>query len=96
MSFGRGFFSPLLQGFVPLFDCCLLSGTVDAGENTGAAADPSKLSDQDKVQWLTGRLAHSVTDLSRTRPDQTGSGTADKERWVTGRKRLFYPIFTLV
>ncbi|XP_040020624.2 zinc fingers and homeoboxes protein 2a [Gasterosteus aculeatus] len=55
---------------------------VDAGENTGAAADPSKLSDQDKVQWLTGRLAHSVTDLSRTRPDQTGSGTADKERWL--------------
>ncbi|KAM6935548.1 zinc fingers and homeoboxes protein 2a isoform 1-T2 [Lycodopsis pacificus] len=55
---------------------------VEAGENTAAAPEHSKLSDQDKVQWLTGRLAHSVTDLSRTRPDQTSSSTADKGRWV--------------
>ncbi|XP_054478451.1 zinc fingers and homeoboxes protein 2a [Anoplopoma fimbria] len=55
---------------------------VEAGENTAAATEHSKLSDQDKVQWLTGRLAHSVTDLSRTRPDQTSSSTADKGRWV--------------
>ncbi|XP_042345851.1 zinc fingers and homeoboxes protein 2-like [Plectropomus leopardus] len=54
----------------------------DAGENTAAATEHSKLSDQDKVQWLTDRLAHSVTDLSRTRPDQTSSSTADKGRWV--------------
>lgn len=54
----------------------------EAGENTAAATEHSELSDQDKVQWLTDRLAHSVTDLSRTRPDQTSSGTADKGRWV--------------
>lgn len=54
----------------------------EAGENTAAATEHSKLSDQDKVQWLTDRLAHSVTDLSRTRPDQTSSGAADKGRWV--------------
>lgn len=52
-----------------------------AGENTAAATEHSKLSDQDKVQWLTDRLVHSVTDLNRTRPDQTSSGT-DKGRWV--------------
>ncbi|XP_039661229.1 zinc fingers and homeoboxes protein 2-like [Perca fluviatilis] len=54
----------------------------EAIENTAAAAEHFKLSDQDKVQWLTDRLAHSVTDLSRTRPDQTSSSTADKGRWV--------------
>ncbi|KAI3361373.1 hypothetical protein L3Q82_013552 [Scortum barcoo] len=54
----------------------------EAGENIAAATEHSKLSDQDKVQWLTDRLAHSVTDLSRTRPDQTSSSTADKGRWV--------------
>lgn len=54
----------------------------ETAENAAAVTEHSKLSDQDKVQWLTDRLAHSVTDLSRTRPDQTGSGTADKGRWV--------------
>ena len=53
----------------------------EAGEKA-AATEHSKLSDQDKVQWLTDRLAHSVTDLSRARPDQTSSSTADKGRWV--------------
>ncbi|XP_029359613.1 zinc fingers and homeoboxes protein 2a isoform X2 [Echeneis naucrates] len=45
------------------------------------ATEPSKLSEQDKVQWLSDRLAHSVADLSRTKPDQTSSST-DKGRWV--------------
>lgn len=54
----------------------------EAEENTAASTEPSKLSDQDKVQWLTDRLTHSVTDLSRTKPDQTSSGTAEKGRWV--------------
>lgn len=53
-----------------------------AGENTAAETEPSKLSNQDKVQWLTDRLAQSVTDLSRTRLDQNSSSTADKGRWV--------------
>ncbi|XP_040900017.1 zinc fingers and homeoboxes protein 2a [Toxotes jaculatrix] len=53
----------------------------ETGENT-AATEHSKLSEQDKVQWLTDRLAHSVSDLSRTRPDQTSSSPADKGRWV--------------
>lgn len=53
-----------------------------AGENTAAVTEHSKLSDKDKVQWLTDRLAHSVTDLSRTKPDQTSSSTDDKGRWV--------------
>ncbi|KAG7229364.1 hypothetical protein INR49_012881 [Caranx melampygus] len=53
----------------------------EAGEKT-AATEHSKLSEQDKVQWLTDRLAHSVTDLSRARPDEPSSGTADKGRWV--------------
>ncbi|KAK2844224.1 hypothetical protein Q5P01_010883 [Channa striata] len=51
-----------------------------AGENT-AATEHSKQSDQDKVQWLNDRLAHSVTDPSRTRPDKTSSSAADKG-WV--------------
>ncbi|XP_038567966.1 zinc fingers and homeoboxes protein 2a [Micropterus salmoides] len=54
----------------------------EAGENTAAATEHSQLSDQDKVLWLTDRLAHSVTDLSQTRSDQTGSSTSDKGRWV--------------
>lgn len=53
----------------------------EAGE-TVAATEHSKLSDQDKVQWLTDRLAHGVTELSRTRQDQTSSNAADKGRWV--------------
>ena len=53
----------------------------EAGENP-AAPDPSKLSEHDEVERLTDRLAHSVTDLSQTRPDQASSGTADKGRWV--------------
>ncbi|XP_067365372.1 zinc fingers and homeoboxes protein 2a isoform X2 [Channa argus] len=54
----------------------------EAGENK-AATEHSKLSDQDKVQWLNDRLAHSVTDPSRTRPDENNSSSpADKERWV--------------
>lgn len=54
----------------------------EACESAAAAPEHSKLSDQDKVQWLTDRLAHSVTDLSRTRPDQTSSSPADNGRWV--------------
>lgn len=54
----------------------------EAEENTAAPTEHSKLSEQDKVQWLTDRLTQSVTDLSRTRPDQTSSGTAEKGRWV--------------
>ncbi|XP_068178935.1 zinc fingers and homeoboxes protein 2-like [Antennarius striatus] len=52
----------------------------ETGENTAAATEPSKLLDQDKVQWLNDRI--SVTDLSRGRPDQTSSSAADKGRWV--------------
>ncbi|XP_028280589.1 zinc fingers and homeoboxes protein 2a isoform X2 [Parambassis ranga] len=53
----------------------------EAAENT-AAAEHSKLPDQDKVQWLTDRLTHGVTDLSRTKQDQTSPNTVDKGRWV--------------
>ncbi|XP_022045375.2 zinc fingers and homeoboxes protein 2 [Acanthochromis polyacanthus] len=53
----------------------------EAGEKV-AATEHSKQSEQDKVEWLTDRLSHHVTDLSRTRPDQTGSNSADKGRWV--------------
>lgn len=44
-----------------------------AGEKAAAATVQAKLSDQ--VQWLTDRIAHSVTDLIRTRPDQTSPST---------------------
>ncbi|XP_029927327.1 zinc fingers and homeoboxes protein 2a [Myripristis murdjan] len=53
----------------------------DAAENP-AETEHSKLSNQDIVQWFTDRLGHGVTDLSRTRPDQTSPNTADKGRWV--------------
>ncbi|XP_028984341.1 zinc fingers and homeoboxes protein 2a [Betta splendens] len=53
----------------------------EAGENT-AATEQSKLSDQVKVQRLNDRLAHSVADLGRTRPDQNSFNTADNGRWV--------------
>lgn len=52
-----------------------------AGENVAAAPVQAKLSDQDKVQWLTDRIAHSVTDLIRTRPD--GKEAADRPRTAT-------------
>lgn len=68
----------------------------DAGENAAAATEHSKLSDQDKVQWLTDRLANSVTDLSRARPDQTSSSTADKARWVEGERGREELIFCLI
>ncbi|XP_041649452.1 zinc fingers and homeoboxes protein 2-like [Cheilinus undulatus] len=51
----------------------------EVGENTAATTERS---DRDKVQWLTDRLAQSVTDLSRAGPDQTSSNAADKGRWV--------------
>lgn len=54
----------------------------EAAENTAATTECSKLSDKDKVQWLTDRLTHSVTDLSRAGPDQNSSAAADKGRWV--------------
>lgn len=66
---------------VHIFNSTTVGAVEQAGENTAAAREHSKLSDQDKVQWLTDRLAHSVTDLSRTRPDQNSPST-DKGRWV--------------
>lgn len=68
-----------------MFDTVFYRTTIGAVEEAGektAATEHSKLSEQDKVQWLTDRLAHSVTDLSQTRPDEPSSGTADKGRWV--------------
>lgn len=64
----------------------------EAGENTAAVTEHSKLSDKDKVQWLTDRLAHSVTDLSRTKPDQTSSSTDDKGRWVERLKNRSFDV----
>lgn len=61
------------------FNCATVVAVDQAGETTTAAREHSKLSEQDKVQWLTERLAHSVTDLSRTRPDQN-SPNSDKGR----------------
>lgn len=67
----------------PLFLFCpSLAAVVEASAETTAATEPSKLSALDKVQQLTDRITQSVTDLSRTRPDQTGPGGADKGRWV--------------
>ncbi|XP_076006624.1 zinc fingers and homeoboxes protein 2a [Genypterus blacodes] len=53
----------------------------EAGANA-EAAEQLKVSNQDKAQWLADRLDHSVTDLSRGKPDQTGSSLAEKGRWV--------------
>ncbi|KAF7654037.1 hypothetical protein LDENG_00075370 [Lucifuga dentata] len=57
-------------------------GAVDEEAENTEAAEQSKLSSQDKVQWLTDRLDHAVTDLSRARPDQTSSNATEKGRWV--------------
>lgn len=77
-----------------IFNSTAVGAVEEGAENTAAATEPSKLSDQDKVQWLTDRLAHSVTDLSRTRLDQTSSSTAEKGRWVERGKQIFSrPIF---
>ncbi|XP_060937424.1 zinc fingers and homeoboxes protein 2a [Limanda limanda] len=54
----------------------------EAGEKAAAPETPPKLSKHDEVEGPTDRLAHGVTDLSQTTPDQTSSGTADKERSV--------------
>ncbi|XP_008285136.1 zinc fingers and homeoboxes protein 2a [Stegastes partitus] len=53
----------------------------EAGEKV-AATEQSKQSEQDKVQWLADRLSHRVTDLSRTKQEQTSPNSADKGRWV--------------
>lgn len=73
-------------GYTCLYFCflCFLNATSlcvveEAAENT-AAAEHSKLPEQDKVQWLTDRLAHGVTDLCRTKQDQTSPNTVDKGR----------------
>lgn len=50
--------------------------------STLCSVEESGENEKDKVQWLTDRLANSVTDLSRTRQDQTSPNTADKGRWV--------------
>lgn len=55
------------------FDCSPVAAVDQAGEKAAAATVQAKLSDQ--VQWLTDRIAHSVTDLIRTRPDQTSPST---------------------
>ncbi|KAM3873427.1 zinc fingers and homeoboxes protein 2a [Diretmus argenteus] len=57
-------------------------GVGEAAAESPAATERSTLSNQDIVQWFTNRLGHSVTDLSRSRPDQTSPNTADKGRWV--------------
>lgn len=70
-------------GFLHVVNTTNIVVVEEVGENTAAPeTEPTKLSDQDTVQWLTDRLAHSVTDLSRARVDQTSSSTADKGRWV--------------
>lgn len=66
------------------YDCnCTAVGAVEqAGENTTATRENSKpSSDQDKVQRLNERLAHSVMDLSRAKAEQNSPST-DKGRWV--------------
>ncbi|XP_071377029.1 zinc fingers and homeoboxes protein 2a [Centroberyx affinis] len=65
----------------PSLEAKTLKGAGEEAESP-AATECSKLSNQDIVQWFTDRLGHSVTDLSRTRPDQTSPNTADKGRWV--------------
>ncbi|XP_053738015.1 zinc fingers and homeoboxes protein 2a [Synchiropus splendidus] len=54
----------------------------EAAEKTAAVKEYYKLSDQDTVQWLTDRLAHSVSDLSRANLDQNNSNGVEKGRWV--------------
>lgn len=66
-------------GGLHTFNCTAVVAADQAGESTPTAREHSKLSEQDKVQWLTERLAHSVPDLSRTRPDQN-SPNSDKGR----------------
>lgn len=57
-----------------------------AADQPAEKAAQAKLSEQDRVQWLTDRIAHGVTDLIRTRPDQT-SPSAEKGRWVQKKKK---------
>lgn len=56
-----------------------------ASGNALATREHSKASEQDKVQWLNERLAHSVMDLSRAKAEQN-SPAADKGRWVRRQK----------
>ena len=89
-------FYPLVWRYafsVVVFNTTAVAAVEETGENAAAVTEHSKLSDQDKVQWLTDRLAHSVEDLSRTRPDQTGSGTADKGGWVGRRETDLFVIY---
>lgn len=76
---------------VHIFSSTTVGAVEEACESAAAAPEHSKLSDQDKVQWLTDRLAHSVTDQSRTRLDQTSSSPADNGRWVEREKSIAYP-----
>ncbi|KAM4580165.1 zinc fingers and homeoboxes protein 2a isoform 1-T3 [Odontesthes bonariensis] len=54
---------------------------VDKAGGSVAAAENSTLSDQDEVQLFTDILTQGMTDLSRTRQDQTSCSPADTERW---------------
>lgn len=56
------------------------------GEKAAAATAQAR-TDRDKVQWLTDRIAHGVTDLIRTRPDQTSPST-EKGRWVKKKRKI--------
>jgi len=76
----------LLLSFV---DPTTLRAVDKAGGNV-AAAENSKLSNQDEVQLFTDVLTQGVTDLSRNRQDQTSCSPADKERRV---KKFFLTCF---
>ncbi|KAM9724345.1 zinc fingers and homeoboxes protein 2a isoform 1-T2 [Menidia menidia] len=54
---------------------------VDKDSGNVAAAQNSRLSDQDQVPLCTERLTQGATDPSQTRQDQTCCSPADKERW---------------
>lgn len=67
---------------MPVFHSSPVGAADQPGEKAAAATTvQAKLPDQDKVQWLTDRIAHGVTDLIRTRLDQT-SPSAENGRWV--------------
>lgn len=64
-----------------LINCTAVISVEQASGNAPTTREHSKASEQDKVQWLNERLAHSVMDLSRAKAEQN-SPAADKGRWV--------------
>ncbi|XP_011471621.1 zinc fingers and homeoboxes protein 2 [Oryzias latipes] len=58
------------------------SSVEEEADGKEAQTESSRLFQQDKLQWLTDRLAEGVAGLSRAGQDHTGTSPENKDKWV--------------